>query len=132
MLDEKSDVNIFVNCIETIKQDLTCGNEVREALALGTLGNMAPPSLATELAPAVIHKCLIENRSTPVYVRKKATMCLASMLRRQKLIYQPVIWVEGMQSLLQSTNYGLLLSACSLLKTTILMFGYEQYVGLIP
>ena len=132
MLDEKSDVNIFVNCIDTIKQDLTCGNEVREALALGTLGNMAPPSLATELAPAVIHKCLIENRSTPVYVRKKATMCLASMLRRQKLIYQPSIWVEGMQSLLQSTNYGLLLSACSLLKTTILMFGYEQYVGLIP
>lgn len=46
ILDEKSDANIFVNCLETIKQDLTCGNEVREALALGTLGNMAPASLA--------------------------------------------------------------------------------------
>jgi len=47
MLDEKSDSNIFVNCLDTIKQDLTCGNEIREALALGTLGNMAPPNLAT-------------------------------------------------------------------------------------
>ena len=95
ILDEKSDANIFVNCLETIKQDLTCGNEVREALALGTLGNMAPASLAEQLAPAVIHKCLQENRSTPLYVRKKACLCLAALLRRQKLIYRPEIWVQG-------------------------------------
>ena len=132
MLDEKSDSNIFVNCIDTIKQDLVCGNDVREALALGTLGNMAPPSIATELAPAVIHKSLQENRSTPVYVRKKACMCLLSLMRRQKLIYKPEIWVEGMHSLLSATNNGLLLSACSLLKTTIQMFGPESYVGLMP
>jgi hypothetical protein len=40
MLDEKSDPNLFINCIETMKQDLVCGNEVREALALSTLGNI--------------------------------------------------------------------------------------------
>jgi len=37
-----------------------------------------------------------------------------------------------MQALLSNTNYGLLLSACSLLRTTIQMFGYEPYVGLLP
>ena len=132
MLDEKADPTLFVNCIDTIKMDLTCGNEVKEALALSTLGNMAPASMANELAPAVIHKCLQENRSTPLYVRKKACMCLLALLRRQKLIYKPDIWVEGMHSLLSSTNYGLLLSACSLLLTTIKMFGPEQYVSLTP
>ena len=84
MLDEKADASLFINCIDTIKQDLTCGNEVREALALGTLGNMCPPSLATELAPAVVHKCLQETRSTPLYVRKKATVCLLSFMRRNR------------------------------------------------
>ena len=89
MLDEKADPALFTNCLETIKQDLTCGSEVKEALALSTLGNMAPASMAIELAPAVIHKSLQENRSTPLYVRKKACMCLLALLRRQKLIYQP-------------------------------------------
>ena len=59
-------------------------------------------------------------------------MCLLSMMRRQKMIYQSTLWVEGMHSLLSTTNYGLLLSACSLLKTTIQMFGCEPFLGLMP
>lgn len=43
MLNEKSDFNLFYNCIETMKQDLVCGNEVFEALALSTLGNIGSP-----------------------------------------------------------------------------------------
>ena len=84
MLNERSDPNIFVNCIETMKQDLTCGNEVREALAMSTLGNMGTPSLARELAPAIIHKSLQQTKACPLYVRKKACMCLLSFLKRQK------------------------------------------------
>jgi AP-2 complex subunit alpha len=40
MLNEKTDFGMFYNCIETIKQDLVSGNEVFEALAISTLGNI--------------------------------------------------------------------------------------------
>ena len=46
MLDEKSDSSLFYNCLDTMKQDLVSGNEVREALALSTLGNIGSPYLA--------------------------------------------------------------------------------------
>ena len=132
MLDEKSDSNLFYNCLDTMKQDLVSGNEVREALALSTLGNIGSPYLAQELAPAVIHKTLTENRSCPLYVKKKACMCLLSFLRREKAIYDKELWVEGLHSLLKSTNYGLLLSACSLMKGTIKLFGHDGFESLVP
>jgi hypothetical protein len=63
MLNEKSDFNLFYHCIETMKQDLVCGNEVFEALALSTLGNIGSPQLAQEMSPAVIHKAFTEDRT---------------------------------------------------------------------
>ena len=132
MLNEKSDSSLFYNCLDTMKQDLVSGNEVREALALSTLGNIGSPYLAQELAPAVIHKTLSENRSCPLYVKKKACMCLLSFLRREKQIYDKDLWVQGLHGLLKSTNYGLLLSACSLMKGTIKMFGHEGFESLVP
>ena len=40
MLNEKTDFGLFYNCMDTIKQDLVSGNEVFEALAISTLGNI--------------------------------------------------------------------------------------------
>jgi len=62
MLNEKSDSSLFINCIETIKHDLICGNEVFEALALSTLGNIGSPELAREMSPAVVHKAFTDDR----------------------------------------------------------------------
>lgn len=132
MLNENADSNLFSNCIDTIKSDLTCGHDVREALALGTLGNIGSPGLAKDLGICVISKALADNRSVPIYVRKKACLCLLSFLRRYKQLYNKDKWIEGISDLLKCTNYGLLLSAMSLLKGTIKIVGPEGYEVLIP
>ncbi len=124
MLNEKSDPNLFYNCIETMKHDLMCGNEAFEALALSTLGNIGSPELAREMSPAVIHKAFTEDRMVSHQVKKKACLCLLSFMRRQKDIYDRDRWVKGIKVLLQSTNYGLLLSSCALLLGTLTLFGH--------
>ena len=40
--------------------------------------------------------------------------------------------MEGITGLLNQNNYGLLLSSCALLKTSITMFGNENFVPLMP
>lgn len=132
MLDEHADSTLFVNCIDAIKLDLTSGHDVREALALGTLGNIGSPSLAKDLGMCVVSKALSESRSIPIYVRKKACLCLLSFLRRHKQLYNQEKWIEGLQVLLKCTNYGLLLSAMSLFKGTIKIVGPEGYECLLP
>jgi vesicle coat complex subunit len=61
MLNEKSDFGLFINCIDTIKKDLDCGNETFESLAIATLGNIGSPDLAKELGPTIMNKALNEN-----------------------------------------------------------------------
>lgn len=46
MLNEKSDQRIFDRVINAIKVDLTCGNQICEALALATVGNIGSAELA--------------------------------------------------------------------------------------
>lgn len=48
--------------METIKQDLVSGNEVYEALAISTLGNIGSSQLAKEMSPAIIHKAMSDSR----------------------------------------------------------------------
>lgn len=133
MLNEQAEGALFTSCIESIKMDLNSGHDVREALALGTLGNIGSASLAKELGANVLAKALSENsRSVPIYVRKKACLCLLSFLRRHKQIYDKQRWIEGLQVLLKCNNYGLLLSAVSLLRGTIKIVGTDGYEVLMP
>jgi vesicle coat complex subunit len=81
--------------MNAIKADLTCGNEVCEALALATIGNIGSVELANELADVVIQKAFNEHRSTPVYVRKKACLTLLSFLKRTRGIFNSVTWANG-------------------------------------
>lgn len=93
MLNEHADGTLFTNCMDSIKNDLTSGHDVREALALGTLGNIGSPVLAKELGACVVSKALSDNRSVPIYVRKKACLCLLSFLRRNKNLYDRQKWI---------------------------------------
>jgi AP-2 complex subunit alpha len=127
MLNEKSDFNMFINCIDAIKNDLTCGNEAFESLAIATLGNIGSANIARELAPIVVQKALTDDKKTTAYIKKKACACLMSFLRRQPSIYNEQSFKAGFAGLLRSTNFGLLLSACSLLYVTIQIAGPEAY-----
>lgn len=70
-----------------MKSDLTCGNEVCEALALATIGNIGSIELSNELSDIVAHKAFDEKRGTPVYVRKRACLALLSFFKRSKTIF---------------------------------------------
>lgn len=131
MLNEKTEYNVFANCIDAIKSDLTSGNESNEALALSTLGNIGSGELARELSPAILHKVFTDDRTTPINVKKKACMCLLSFIRRDKSIYDFQKFLVGFENLFSSTNYGLLLSSCSLLHAVIQIFGHQGYESLI-
>jgi len=119
MLNEKSDQKLFDRVLNAIKQDLTCGNEVCEALALATIGNIGSVELANALADIVVHKAFDERRGTPVYVRKRACLTLLAFLKRNKGIYNHSQWLQGFKDLLANTNYGLLMSTCALINGTI-------------
>jgi vesicle coat complex subunit len=79
--------------MNAIKSDLTCGNEVCEALALATIGNIGSIELSKELATVVAHKAFDERRGTPVYVRKRACLTLLSFFKRDKNIYKHELWL---------------------------------------
>lgn len=117
--------------MNAIKQDLTCGNEVCEALALATIGNIGSIELSKQLASVVAMKAFDERRGTPIYVRKRACLTLLSFFKRDKGIYNYEIWLQGFKDLLLNTNYGLLMSACSLIHgviTVVSRSGFEQLV----
>jgi vesicle coat complex subunit len=105
---------VFERVINAIKVDLTHGNEVCEALALSTIGNVGSLELATELSEIVMNK-VFNDRGCPNYVRKRACLTLLSFFKRYKNIYNEEKWVAGFKQLLSSTDYGLLLGACSLI-----------------
>jgi len=73
--------------LSAIKSDLVCGNEVCEALALATVGNIGSLELANELGDLVMNKAFDERRGTPVYVRKRACLTLLSFFKRNRAIY---------------------------------------------
>jgi vesicle coat complex subunit len=118
--------------MNAIKSDLTCGNEVCEALALATVGNIGSVELANELSEVVMNKAFDERRGTPVYVRKRACLTLLSFFKRNRSIYNQQRWLEGFRDLLNNTNYGLLMASCALIAGTIQIMGRQGFESLIP
>lgn len=83
------------------------------------------------MADIVIHKAFDERRGTPVYVRKRACLTLLSFFKRNKGIYSHEKWVQGFKDLLGNTNYGLVMSACSLISGTIQIMGTQGFESLV-
>jgi hypothetical protein len=81
--------------MNAIKVDLTCGNELCEALALSTIGNIGSAELAGDLSGVVLQKVFGEARTCPIYVRKRACLVLLSFLKRFRAIYNQDKWAAG-------------------------------------
>eukprot|EP00347_Sterkiella_histriomuscorum_P016610 403352528 len=132
MLNEKSDQKVFDRVINAIKQDLTCGNQICEALALSTVGNIGSVELAQQLDDIVIHKALSDDRSIPKQVRKRAILTLLSFFKRHRANYNQEKWLRGFKFLCTIDDLGLLLSAYSLIIGTIQIMGRQGYEDLVP
>lgn len=77
-------------------------------------------------------KALDDARSTPVYVKKRAVLTLLSFFKRNRSIYDYEKWHQGFIQLMNSQNYGLLLSTCALINGTISVIGRQGYEDLVP
>jgi AP-2 complex subunit alpha len=66
----------------------------------------------------------------PAYIRKKACLCLYSFFKRYRALFNPdhiEKWAKGFVDLLENKNYGLLLSACSLIHGVIGTMGRSGF-----
>ncbi|XP_026463858.1 AP-1 complex subunit gamma-1 isoform X2 [Ctenocephalides felis] len=107
LLDERQDVHLLItNCL---KNDLNSNTQFVVGLALCTLGAIASPEMARDLASEV-ERAL---KSPNAYIRKKAALCAFRVLRRVPELTE--IFLPATRSLLSEKNHGVLITGVTLI-----------------
>uniref|UniRef100_A0A0K8TMB2 AP-1 complex subunit gamma n=1 Tax=Tabanus bromius TaxID=304241 RepID=A0A0K8TMB2_TABBR len=107
LLDERQDVHLLItNCL---KNDLNSPTQFVVGLALCTLGAIASPEMARDLASEV--ERLMKSPNT--YIRKKATLCAFRVIRRVPELME--IFLPATRSLLSEKNHGILITGVTLI-----------------
>ncbi|XP_065366286.1 AP-1 complex subunit gamma-1 isoform X1 [Calliphora vicina] len=107
LLDERQDVHLLItNCLKT---DLNSSTQFVVGLALCTLGAIASPEMARDLASEV--ERLMKSPNT--YIRKKAILCAFRVIRRVPELME--IFLPATRSLLSEKNHGILITGVTLI-----------------
>lgn len=107
LLDERQDVHLLItNCL---KNDLNSTTQFVVGLALCTLGAIASPEMARDLAGEV-EKLM---RSPNVYIKKKAALCAFRIIKRVPELME--IFLPVTRSLLNEKNHGILITGVTLI-----------------
>lgn len=107
LLDERQDVHLLItNCL---KNDLNSPTQFVVGLALCTLGAIASPEMARDLA-GEIEKLM---KSPNAYIRKKAVLCAFRIIRRVPDLME--IFLPATRSLLNEKNHGILITGVTLI-----------------
>ncbi|XP_063707447.1 AP-1 complex subunit gamma-1 isoform X3 [Culicoides brevitarsis] len=107
LLDERQDVHLLItNCL---KNDLNCPTQFVVGLALCTLGAIASPEMARDLAGEVERLM----KSPNAYIRKKAALCAFRVIRRVPELME--IFLPATRSLLTEKNHGILITGVTLI-----------------
>ncbi|KAL7042269.1 hypothetical protein ACKWTF_001087 [Chironomus riparius] len=107
LLDERQDVHLLItNCL---KNDLNSPTQFVVGLALCTLGAIASPEMARDLA-GEIEKLM---KSPNAYIRKKAVLCAFRIIRRVPELME--IFLPATRSLLNEKNHGILITGVTLI-----------------
>lgn len=107
LLDERQDVHLLItNCL---KNDLNSPTQFVVGLALCTLGAIASPEMARDLA-GEIEKLM---KSPNAYIRKKAVLCAFRIVRRVPELME--IFLPATRTLLNEKNHGILITGVTLI-----------------
>ena len=133
MMNEKSmNIDLLEMVLNSIRSDLMSGNEVFESLALSTIANIGAVEFANKLHAPVQKLAFAEDYKPTNYIRKKACLCLYSFLKRNKNIMEREVWARSFRDVLESKNYGVLLSGTGLILGTMLIHGIQGFDDTVP
>ena len=106
LMDEDQEVLTLVT--NSLQVDLNDSNHYVQALAMATIANIASAEISRDLAPE-IDKLM---RSPNAYIRKKAAVCAARMVRKVPELVEDM--KSRIASMLDDRNHGVLVAVCSL------------------